>query len=167
MYIYLLNINTNVNISDNLNLFAKYVTSNFVFIALPVLQCRIWIQLISQHRTINRDFNCQNRDTAWSKSDKYWNYWVLIMYFGLVFGFVLLDIDLRNIDLLDTHLYLILVSPVNVLFLYKTSWRRVQNISSKCLQDMSSRCLQDMSSRRVISLTSILYIPTLIKHRIF
>ena len=61
------------------------------------------------------------------------------------FGFALdlSDIDLLNVDLLDpryTHLDL---------FVSKTSWRRLQDMSSRRLQDMSSRRLQDMSSRRL------------------
>ena len=63
------------------------------------------------------------------------------MHFG--FALDLSDIDLLNVDLLDqryAHLDL---------FVSKTSWRRLQDISSRRLQDMSSRCLEDMSSRRL------------------
>ena len=68
------------------------------------------------------------------------------------FGFALdsPDIDLWNIDLLDTYLDLWdKVFPVSILFVSKTSSRLVQDMSSRRLQDMSSRCLQDMFSRRV------------------
>ena len=61
------------------------------------------------------------------------------MHFG--FALDLSDIDLLNVDLLDqryTHLDL---------FVSKTSWRRLQDMSSRRLQDMSSRRLQDMSLR--------------------
>ena len=56
------------------------------------------------------------------------------MHFG--FALDLSDIDLLNADLLDqryTHLDL---------FVSKTSWRRLQDMSSRRLQDMSSRRLQ-------------------------
>ena len=61
------------------------------------------------------------------------------MHFG--FFLDLPDIDLLNVDLLDqryAHLDL---------FVSKTSWRGLQDMSSRRLQDMSSRRLQDMSSR--------------------
>ena len=61
------------------------------------------------------------------------------MHFG--FALDLSDIDLLNVDLLDqryTHLDL---------FVSKTSWRRLQDMSSRRLQDIFSRRLQDMSSR--------------------
>ena len=63
------------------------------------------------------------------------------MHFG--FALDLSDIDLLNVDLLDqryTHLDL---------FVSKTSWRRLQDMSSRRLQVISSRRLQDMSSRRL------------------
>ena len=62
------------------------------------------------------------------------------MHFG--FALDLSDIDLLNVDLLDqryTHLDL---------FVSKTSWRR--------LQDMSSRRLQDMSSRHIFKTSDVL-----------
>ena len=68
------------------------------------------------------------------------------MHFG--FALDLSDIDLLNVDLLDpkyTHLDL---------FVSKTSWRRLQDMSSRRLQDMSSRHLQDMSSRRLQDMSS-------------
>ena len=58
------------------------------------------------------------------------------MHFG--FALDLSDIDLLNVDLLDqryAHLDL---------FVSKTSWRRLQDISSRRLQDMSSRRFQDI-----------------------
>ena len=83
----------------------------------PVLQCPIWIQLISQHRTVIRDFNSYNRDAAWvSKKTN-----IEIIEFKLNhYGFALVssDIDLGNINLLDKHLYLLIqIFPVNLLFL--------------------------------------------------
>ena len=67
------------------------------------------------------------------------------MHFG--FALDLSDIDLLNADLLDqryqeryTHLDF---------FVSKTSWRCLQDMSSRRLQDMSSGHLQDMSSRRL------------------
>ena len=69
------------------------------------------------------------------------------MHFG--FALDLSDIDLLNVDLLDqryTHLDL---------FVSKTSWRRLQDMSSRRLQDMSSRRLQDMSSRRLQDVFSV------------
>ena len=63
------------------------------------------------------------------------------MHFG--FTLDLSDIDLLSVDLLDqryTHLDL---------FVSKTSWRRLQDMSSRRLQDISSRRLQEMSWRRL------------------
>ena len=82
------------------------------------------------------------------------NYWVQINAFGL--ALVSSDIGLGNIDFLDTHLVCeIQISPIKLLFLYKTSWRRLQDMSSKRLQDRSSKCLQDMSSRRLQDVFSV------------
>ena len=69
----------------------------------------------------------------------------IIGFWSMHFGFVLdlSDIDLLNVDLLDqryTHLDL---------SVSKTSWRSLQDMSSKRLQDMSSRRRQDMSWRRL------------------
>ena len=69
------------------------------------------------------------------------------MHFG--FALDLSDIDLLNVDLLDqryTHLDL---------FVSKTSWRRLQDMSSRRLQDMSSRRLQEISSRRLQDVLSV------------
>ena len=49
---------------------------------------------------------------------------------------------------------------VDILFVSKTSWRRLQDLSSRRLQeiyiqDMSSRCLQDMSWRRLKDVSSV------------
>ena len=66
------------------------------------------------------------------------------MHFG--FALDLSDIDLLNVDLLDqryTHLDL---------FVSKTSWRRLQDMSSRRLQDMSSRRLQDVFSVTIFRL---------------
>ena len=68
------------------------------------------------------------------------------MHFG--FALDLSDIDLLNIDSIDqryTHLDLLDTDiPVNILFASKTSWRRLQDMSSRRLQDMSSRRLEDV-----------------------
>ena len=62
------------------------------------------------------------------------------MYFG--FALELSNVDLLNIDLLDTHLDLLdQLSPVSILL--------VSIMSSRRLHDMSSRHHQDMSSRRL------------------
>ena len=47
------------------------------------------------------------------------------------------------------------ISPVNILFVSKTSSRHLQDMSSRHLQDMSSRRLQDMSSRRLQDVFSV------------
>ena len=60
------------------------------------------------------------------------------MHFG--FALELSDIDLWNIDLLDTHLDLLGTDIPSILF--------VSIVSSRRLQDMSSRHLQDISSSR-------------------
>ena len=64
------------------------------------------------------------------------------------FALDLSDIDLLNVGLLHqrcTHLDL---------FVSKTSWRRLQDMSPRRLQDMSSRRLQDMSSRHLQEMSS-------------
>ena len=38
------------------------------------------------------------------------------------------------------------MSPVNILLVSKTSWRRLQDMSLRRVQDMSSRCLEDFFS---------------------
>ena len=72
------------------------------------------------------------------------------------FGFALdsSDIDLLNIDLLDTHLDLLDTDIPSKQFVclqdvLKTPSKRLQDMSSRRLQDMSSRRLQDMSSKRL------------------
>ena len=70
------------------------------------------------------------------------------MHFG--FALDLSDKDLLNIDLLDqryTHLYL---------FVSKTSWRRLQDMSSRRLQDMSSKLLEDFCSVTIFQLPRLL-----------
>ena len=77
------------------------------------------------------------------------------MHFGFLLDFS--DIDLLNVDLLDQRYTRL------DLFVSKTSWRRLedmssrrlQDISSRRLQDMSSRCLEDMSSRRLEEVFSV------------
>ena len=64
------------------------------------------------------------------------------------------NVDLSNIDLLDTHLDLLDTDIPSKYFAclhnaFKTSSRHLQDMSLRCLQDMSSRRLQDMSSRRL------------------
>ena len=61
------------------------------------------------------------------------------MHFGFPLDFS--DIDLLNVDLLDQRYTRL------DLFVSKTSWRRLEDMSSRRLQDISSRRLQDMSSR--------------------
>ena len=71
------------------------------------------------------------------------------------FGFALdsADIDLLNIDLLDTHLDLLDTDiPVNNLFVTKKSSRRLQDMSSIRLQDMSSKSLEDVLSATIFCL---------------
>ena len=64
------------------------------------------------------------------------------------------DLNSWYIDLLDTNLDLLVVhgqiqiSPVNILFICKTSSRRLQGFLKTGLQDVFKTCLQDMSSRR-------------------
>ena len=67
------------------------------------------------------------------------------MHFG--FALELSNVDLLNIDLLDTHLDLLDTDIPSILFVSIVSSRRLQDMSSRHLQDMSSRRLQDMSSR--------------------
>ena len=72
------------------------------------------------------------------------------MYFG--FALELSDIDLWNIDLLDTHLDLLGTDIPSIFFVSIVSSRRLQDMSSRHLQDISSsrhvfKMLQDMTSR--------------------
>ena len=87
------------------------------------------IQLISQHRVIIRDFNSDNRNTAWvSKWDEYQNYWVVINAFWIRLYFS--DLDMWGIDLSDTDIDLL-----------------DTDIHSKhfvCLQDFFKACPQDV-----------------------
>ena len=69
------------------------------------------------------------------------------MHFG--FALELSDIDLWNIDLLDTHLDLLDTDIPSILFVSIVSSRRLQDMSSRYFQDMSSRRRQDMSWRRL------------------
>ena len=70
------------------------------------------------------------------------------MHFELALD--LSDIDLWNIDLLDTHLDLLVTDTrVSIFFVSITSSKRLQDMSSRHLPDMSSRRLQDMSSGRL------------------
>ena len=67
------------------------------------------------------------------------------MHFG--FASELSDIDLWNIDLLDTHLDLLDTDIPSKYFVcldnvFKTSWRHVFKASSRRLQDLSSRHLE-------------------------
>ena len=70
------------------------------------------------------------------------------MHFG--FALELSNVDLLNIDLVDTHLDLLDTDIPSKYFaclhnIFRTSARHV----FRHLQDMSSRHLQDMSSRRL------------------
>ena len=70
------------------------------------------------------------------------------MHFG--FTLDLPDIDLLSVDLLDqryTHLDL---------FVSKTPWRRLEDMSSRRLQDISSRRLQDILGVTIFRLQDIL-----------
>ena len=90
------------------------------------------------------------------------------------FGFILelSDIDLWNIDLLETRLDLLsprkytdipskyFVCPHNIFktfsrHVFKTSLRHLQDMPLRCLQDMSSRRLQGMSSSRLQDVFSV------------
>ena len=67
------------------------------------------------------------------------------MYFG--FALVLSDIDLRNIDLLGTHLDLLDIDiRSKPLFLYKASWRLLQGTCLRGLKDSSSRRFEGVFS---------------------
>ena len=66
------------------------------------------------------------------------------------------DMDLGNIEFLDTHLDFLDTDILsNLLLLCKTSWRGLQHMSSKLLQGMSSRRLQEMSSRLLKDVFSV------------
>ena len=67
------------------------------------------------------------------------------MRFGLALE--LSNVDLLNIDLLDTHLDLLDTDIPSKYFACLHNSRRLQDMSSRHLQDMSSRRLQGMSSR--------------------
>ena len=77
------------------------------------------------------------------------------MYFG--FALELSDIDLWNINMLDTHLDLLDTDIPSVSFLSIVSSRRLQDMPSKHLdlEVKSSRRLQDMSSRRLQDIFSV------------
>ena len=77
------------------------------------------------------------------------------MYFGLALE--LSNVDLLNIDLLDTRLDLLDTDIPSKHFVYlqdvlKTSSRYVFKTSSRRLQDMSSRRLQDVFSITIFRL---------------
>ena len=70
------------------------------------------------------------------------------------FGFVLelSNIDLWNIDLLDTHLDLLDTDIPSILLFSIMSSRRLQDMSSRHLQDMSSRRLEGVISVTIFCL---------------
>ena len=72
------------------------------------------------------------------------------MRFG--FALKLSNVDLLNIDLLDTHLDLL---DADIPIKYFACLHNVFKTSSRHLQDMSSRRLQDMSSRRLQDVFSV------------
>ena len=80
------------------------------------------------------------------------------MHFG--FALELSDIDVWNIDLLDTHLYLLSpdkyadIPSKHFVCLHNIFKKSSRHVSRTCLQDMSSRHLQDMSSRRLQNMSS-------------
>ena len=133
MYMYFFNVNIYVGINEYLLKYVYLVC--YLKFRFYCLTCRIWVQLILQHQTVIRDFNSHNRNAAWiSKSDGYWNYWVLINDFG--FALDLSDIDLWNKDLLDTCIFRFVRDRHPPFFVCKTSW--------KCFRDMSPRRLEDV-----------------------
>ena len=67
------------------------------------------------------------------------------MHFG--FALELSNVDLLNIDLLDTRLDLLDTDIPSILLVSIMSSRRLQDMSSRHLQGISSRRLQEMSSR--------------------
>ena len=80
-----------------------------------------------------------------SKIRQILNWWVR---FGLALE--LSDVDLLNIDLLDTHLDLLDTGIPSKYFVFLHNvFKTLQDMSSRHLQDMPSRPLQDMSSRRL------------------
>ena len=74
-----------------------------------------------------------------------------------VFALDLSDIDLGNMDLLDTHLYLLDTDiPSKHIFVSVTSSRRFQDMPSTLRQDMSSRRLEDVFSITIFCLARYL-----------
>ena len=96
---------------------------------------------ISQHQTVIRDFNSQNRNPAWvSKWDEYQNYWVLINVLWIRLD--LSDIDMWDIDLSDTDLDFLDTD--------------IPSKHSVCLQDVSKTSSRDVfktSSRHVFKMS--------------
>ena len=129
------------------------------------MQCRIWIQLISQHQTVIRDFNSWNRDAAWvPKQGKYWNDGFYLMHFG--FALELSNVDLLNIDLLDTHLDLLITDIPSKYFaclhnffkkssghIFKTSSRRLQDVfkNNICLLSTELNLIKYLSKKAIFS----------------
>ena len=75
----------------------------------------------------------------------------------VVFALDLSDIDLGNMDLLDTHLYLLDTDiPSKHIFVSVTSSRRFQDMPSTLRQDMSSRRLEDVFSITIFCLARYL-----------
>ena len=76
------------------------------------------------------------------------------MHFG--FALELSNVDLLNIDLLDTHLDLLDTGIPSKYFVFLHNvFKTLQDMSSRHLQDMPSRPLQDMSSRRLQDVFSV------------
>ena len=74
------------------------------------------------------------------------------------FGFALIcQIQIYEIQIYQIQIQIcqIKIFPVNILFVSKTSSRRLQDISSRPLQDMSLRRLPDMSSTRLQHVFSV------------
>ena len=101
------NININVSIKDySCWIYLCMLHKNWfllVYLFLNVKAVLIYfIQQVSQHQTVVRDFKPSNRNATWVyKCNEYRNYWVLINISWICFGFAL---DLLNIDLLDVGL---------------------------------------------------------------
>ena len=121
---------------------------------LPYLFCNVEFDFTWFHnnQTVVKDFNSQNRNAWVSRSEEYWNYWVLINAFWIRLD--LSDIDMWDVDLSDTDLDLLdkdIPSKhyVGLQDVFKTC---LQNVFKSCLQDVlktSSKRLQDVFARRI------------------
>ena len=113
---------------------------------LTHLFCNVEFDFIWFHnnQTVVRDFNSQNRNAWVSRSEEYWNYWVLINAFWIRLD--LSDIDIWDIDLSDTDLDLLDKDIPSKHFVclqdvFKTSSRHIFKTSSSRIQDVFARRL--------------------------